>query len=115
MIKRISIPIYGGKLVLIQVQDLKEIPSRYDPDFDTDRCSGLAYHLESSHRRCTEFIIAVTYNITAGLIAHEAYHIVIKIYQTFYMDYDTVNNEPAAHLLEWIVNQCNKYFVYNGC
>lgn len=45
----------------------------------------------------------------ARVVAHEALHIVHKIFEDRYIQIDIDNDEPEAYLLGWVVGQCHKY------
>jgi hypothetical protein len=110
MIKRITIPVYLGTLVLIQLDDLMNIPAQWKPA-DSNLCGydGITYFVEN-YRGYRFFVIAVTENTSSHVIAHEALHCVNKIFEHRGIEYSLVNDEHAAYLLGWIVRQCHKYF-----
>lgn len=108
MQKIITIPIYYGKLVLFQLDDLKDIPKEFDPEFDTHGYNGLTW-THDSETGFRYFCMAFEMNTTQKIIAHESYHCLNNIFEHRGIQHDLRNDEPAAYLLGWIVERCHKY------
>lgn len=105
--KIIRIPLYTGSIVLIQLEkelDLKVVTEKYNMLPNVSEYDGIAF------RDNGKYIIAVTQKIKPSVIAHESFHAVGYIFEDHSIVIDIKNDEPAAYLLEWIVEQCHKYF-----
>lgn len=108
MIKKIKIPIYNSSIVLIQVKKLKNIPKKYNPNFDTFGYDGLVWNCDSENGY-RYFCLAVTPKIKTHQISHECNHIRDEIFLHHGIKYDLNNQEPAAYLLGWLVKMCHKH------
>ena len=105
MIKKISIPIFYGTLVLFQDYDIekacKELSIKEDninafdaiTGCDTDSEGHVGYGI--IFRKCT-----------APIIAHEAVHVAHNIIEMHGMSND---GELVAYLTGWVTLQCHKY------
>lgn len=101
--KRIKIPIYNGRLIIIKVDDWEPINIKY------------GYKLGRKHNACVfkdfndEVVVVFKDDPTPSIIAHEAVHIVNHFFKDRGIDLDTENDEPYAYFLGWIVVQLNKF------
>jgi len=109
MIKKIKIPIYNGTLVLIQNKSLQDIPKKWKPEkFDLSGYAAVTCHRDNKFG-FRYFVILFTKSIGSKTIAHEALHCMSDIFDHRGIKFDIYNDEPAAYLLGWIVDQCHKY------
>lgn len=106
-IKKISIPLYSGWLILHQTDDLKEVQDKYNLT-DISGCDGIAFVLEDKSG-IMNYYMAFESKTTAEIIAHEALHITNYIMDRHCIRPDLINDEPQAYLLGWIVKQCDKF------
>jgi hypothetical protein len=101
--KVIRIPIYKGRLVLIQAHDFSYIQERYGLPDDISGYDGLAFRFRE------DYVIAFLGTPKPGVVAHESLHIVNEICKTHIIHLSLDNDEPQAYLLEWIVDECFKF------
>ena len=97
-----NIPIYGSKWKIIFVDSLKEIASKYDLR-DDENYDAVCFIFEGDYY--TAFEIK---EITPGLIAHEAKHLVNQIFIHCDVLLDRHNDEPECFLLSWIINRIHE-------
>ena len=100
--KTLKIPLYVGRLTIIIDEDLPSIVKKY-PALKKDY---LEKHGAVTFWKGTNVYTALELkHITPGLIAHEAKHVVNRIFINIghYLDLD--NDEPECYLLSWVVNR----------
>jgi hypothetical protein len=107
-----KIPIYGGTLVVVIVTTSKEIVDMLKDDTLVD-CTGVAYTDEMKtnsgyHNRYTIILNEEYGNLNYGVVAHEALHITHMVFENKGIRPSTVNDEPQAYLIEWVVNKVFK-------
>ncbi len=105
--KTVQIPLYGGKIVVYQVSDLKAIQEKHDLT-DVEGCDALSFQINSK-QGVGVFYLAFEGKPNPSIIAHEAVHITNMILKHIYAKLDIENDEPQAYLLGWIVEQCHKF------
>jgi hypothetical protein len=109
MIKKISIPIYYGHLVIIQKKRLENIPNKWKPEgFDLHGFEALSYYVDSK-TGYRYFVLAFEKKTNPRIITHESLHCVHHIFNHKNIKYDQLNDEHGAYLIGWIVTQCHKY------
>ena len=108
--KKIEIPIYLGYLVIIVTDDFKKIIKKYNIASSSDPndhdYSAITFRLYK--KRISNYYCVLRKKASPGAIAHEAKHIVNKIFQDRGINLDIVNDENETYLLGWIVNQIYK-------
>lgn len=105
--KKLNIPIYYGKLTIIQVKDLSKVEKKYG-------LQGLHGMVAFAFRRKRKNSSSKYYMVFEGktipsIIAHEALHMVGLIYEDINAILEIENDEPQCYLLGWIVGQCHKF------
>lgn len=101
-----DIPMYFGKLVIVQDKDGKRIAKEYGID-DVEKMAGCCFREEKKSGR-TNYVMTIFGKTTPSIIAHEAVHVVNQIFMDRYIKLDLYNDEPQAYLLGWVVEQCHK-------
>jgi hypothetical protein len=99
---RIHIPIYGGVLIIYSVVDFTEIEKIFEFDLQ-DKFGAITWH-----RNKTFYAAFMVDYITPENIAHEAKHIINKIFADRGILLDPTNDEPECYLLGWIVKEIYK-------
>ena len=97
--EKIKIPIYGGTLTIIKCDNIDEVKERFKLP-DTKHIDALVIY-----EKVGEHIIIFEKGVNHGIVAHECLHVVTNIFEETHIWIDNDNDEPAAYLLEWIVNQ----------
>lgn len=105
MKKEIKIPIYTGRLVLIQRRNLSKVSKEYGL-IDVSEYDGFTFMRDEDKLR---FFLVVNKQCTHSIVSHEVVHIVNMIYKVHSMELDVLNDEPQAYLTEWVTKQCYKY------
>ena len=103
MKKIIKIPIYFGRLHIVQEETLNIIGQKYD--IEASDCAAFAHKI-SKENKMTQYLMAFTYNCTPTMIAHEALHVVGMIYKDRGIEFNKYNDENQCYLLGWIVGKC---------
>lgn len=109
--KKLNIPIYRGELNLIKVKELKELHDLfYDiytfEDGFLDGAGALHFDIPP-----IKFYIVVEMPANIPILAHEALHATNKILDKRGIKSDFENDEAQAYLLEWIMEECIKFFI----
>lgn len=89
--KTIQIPLYYERLRIVVTKKLDK------PEY--------AAYVEFKRRGP---VLHITPKATAGIIAHEAVHIVNYVFKQADIQLDIENDEPYAYLLGWVVEQITK-------
>lgn len=101
--KTVKIPIYGGRLLIYFTDNLQSLNGKYN----LGNVEGFeALSLDDGGRR---YVIAFNDDPKASVIAHEAVHITNMIFKDVHVKLDINNDEPYAYLLEWVVEQVDKF------
>lgn len=105
--KEVTIPIYGGKLTIIQTNKLKKVEKRYGLMSlkGIDACAFIKYRENGS----AKYYLAFQGETTPSIIAHESLHMVGLVFQNINAMLTIENDEPQCYLLEWIVRECHKF------
>ena len=101
-IKKIKIPIYFGKLVIIFTDNLETIGKYNRSEIKNDLYDAFASEYKD------EYVIAIK-NVKWSVMSHEAVHIVNYIFRAVGINLDLNNDEAQAYLHGWIVNEIDKF------
>ena len=102
MIKRkIKIPIYLDKLLIIQTDNFEKIQRKYNLNGIVDYCA-ITFQTDK------EIVVVFNSKVDASIIAHEALHICSYVFKNTGVDFDRDNDEPLAYLLGYVVNKISK-------
>lgn len=114
-ISNIIIPPYGHRLLIatpLSEEDIQEMEDKWSLLNEDKQLGG--FHIVN-HEGWNSFLIIfnLSHNqsISYGMLAHEALHVVDSLFDRIGHNYDYENNEPAAYLIEWIVNEIIKHFI----
>lgn len=111
----VKIPLYGGKLVIIQCENWDYIKDKYkyalekysnQPD---ERHDGYVFENNLSYGD-TQYIVAFKDTPKGSVIAHECVHLVNSVYANCVISIDIYNDEHQAYLLEWFFDQIDTFF-----
>ena len=96
-----KIPIYGGKLqIVISDNFLKDAKKHGFSDMGVyDAFASL------DEEEDTILLMFDSKNITPGIVAHEAIHVMGFVFAARGVFYDPENDEPAAYFINWVVDQ----------
>lgn len=108
--KVIPIPLYGGRVTVHVTRDFEHTLSQvnYEGDLECDACciydlsGGANYDLIFKHGR-----------VQHGLIAHEVFHLTMRIMQHINKPYDVNNDEPEAYLNQHITGEIYAFMKQN--
>ncbi len=104
-----KIPLYHADLIIVQDDDAQKILDKYNIRFNIHGFGAATFrsHTKSGYDR---YVIAFNNeDISASLIAHEAFHVVTYLFEDKQIRIENNNDEPAAYLLGWIVGECHKF------
>lgn len=96
-IKKVDIPIYFGKLLIIQTNKWKHINRKFDLDIRRDYEAVVFKDNKNRH------VVCFCGEISFAIIAHETVHLVNNIFLDCNMKLDPDNDENQAYLTGWIV------------
>jgi len=102
-----KVPVYGGMIIIVMTneEDCYEPAIRHwhHKNSYLKGCDAVCLSNDSGNSR--DYPVIFTNKITPGIIAHEAKHIVNKIYKDLDIVLDRSNDEPECYLLSYIVNR----------
>ena len=102
--KKIKIPIYGDKWIIIVCNDLNKVLKKYNIEGDITHVDGFCYSKDGTH--ITAFLKK---HLTHDNIAHECVHLLNDIYSFNEVKLDINNDESQAYLMGWLVKQLYKF------
>ena len=100
---KIYIPIYGCHLIIIVAKDINKSGKKYG--FKNLKFSDAGVLTRKDKNGNKEYIYIQRSVITYGAIAHEAKHIVNRIFRDRGVKLDNFNDEAECYLLDYIVNK----------
>ena len=111
--RRVHIPLYGGWIIIVitDASDITECAKRHFGTEDDLSSFSAAVLRENKKEQCRSYPVVLSVNsehapsFTPGLIAHESFHIVNRIYKDIGIWHDRDNDEGTCYLLSWIVNR----------
>lgn len=106
--KKFKTPLYGTEFTVIIYSSPEEMDKFFkkkgsQSEFNHAKYDGFVYTLNSHHYCC--FYASSKRYPTPGIIAHEAKHLVNKIFIDVDQLLDRHNDEAECYLLGWIVNR----------
>lgn len=109
-IKKVDIPIYYGKLIIIKYKNVEKLNKKYNQNI-SNRYAAVVFSDESVNY--TKLIVAFHGKPSPDVIAHECAHLVNHIFINNKMGLDPYNDEPQAYLTGWFCNEIHKFFNTN--
>ena len=107
--KKIKIPLYFGELILIEDRGLMEVKKKHNFK-EMEGFAAISFR-NPTKKGYSRYVIAVRKGwVKPDLIAHEAMHIVSKVFEDRGMQCQLDNDEPQAYLMGWVVKECHKFF-----
>lgn len=109
MKKRVTIPLYGGSFIIHLTENFEKtlVDVGYGGDLECD--AAIIY--DSS--RNFDIIFKVD-RIQHGLIAHESFHLTMRIMKHINKPYDVCNDEPEAYLIQFITSEIYRFIKANN-
>lgn len=104
--KIINIPIYHGKLTIIETDDVVKSGEKYKQDLSGFDAGVFRNHCKNGYMR---YVVVLEKGVTNKIIAHECFHIVCMIFKDRHIEIDLNNDEPTAYFLGWIVGEIDKF------
>ena len=110
-IKKVNIPLYVGKLVIIFSNDEERLKKEY-PDVYLENTYSYAYF--DAETDSDNFYMVLNFHhpikqICHGNISHESLHIANFILNDRGIVADFENDEPVTYLLDWVANEVYKF------
>lgn len=105
--KTIKIPIYFGEIILLQMENLKDIEKKYNM-IDLHKYDAIAFP-HPTKRGYSRYVIACRKPIGIKAIVHECCHTANYILSDRNIKYSAGNDEQQAYLLGWIVGECLRF------
>jgi hypothetical protein len=100
--KSIAIPIYGGKLTIHVTKNMEKsmVEVGYEGELECDAC---CFHSTAGKR---EYDLIFKKDILLhGLIAHEIFHLTMRVMDQIKKPYDIKNDEPEAYLNQYLTTE----------
>lgn len=114
-VKKLYLELYKIRFILIESNDSKEVEEKYNLELGEDlyahtalrsikekeldwSCIYLVFNTKHTHAK-----------ITPGCVAHESIHAANYIFSIIGAEVDIYNDETYCYLVEWIVNQVDKF------
>ncbi len=103
--KTMRFPIYKGKFTIIMNQKLDTIAEEFNVVFDPANFVAGVFVVDGIVYAAFELD-----EVTPGVIAHEAFHVVCQLFGDIGAKIDIANDEPPAYLLTWVVDEIHKVY-----
>ena len=110
--KNITIPIYNISTMLVEVDNTQELNDKLDLDLTIKHLLGVTF----IRKKDDLLILVLNVNhkdLNHGGVAHECVHAAIRICTFLEIKLDKNNHEPLAYLVDWLVDECYKFFKFN--
>lgn len=104
---KVYIPIYGCYLTIIVTKEFEKIGKQFDSE--NSECASAQVGTRQDKNGINEYIYIQRPSVTFGTIAHEAKHIVNRIFRDRGQDLDLYNDEAECYLLGYITDNIHKY------
>ena len=104
MIKKLTIPIFHGTLILFQDVEIEEAFKMVNLEYDEETFGAFSSVCYDSSGR--QAFVIIFDDCDPDTVAHESVHIAHRIIQEHGMAGD---EELIAYLTGWVVPQCHKY------
>lgn len=105
-VKVIELPIYNGKLVIISGNDFMDVPKKYIVETPDNNFEAISYAMIAKDGSYNFVVFFTIQTIDVDIMAHEAAHLVNKIFKAHSVKYSRDNDEHFAYLLGWITKKC---------
>lgn len=105
--KKIKIPIYFGKLIIIKAKDLTSLNKEFNTDIDNSFDAVTFKKLKKSGS--IQYIVAFNHKVHGSIISHEVCHLVNMIFKHNYISLDIDNDEPQAYLHGWLFDKIETF------
>lgn len=106
--KSIKIPLYTGKLIIIQTDDLEKVNIMFDTMFKTHGYDAITF-MDEEKNGFTNYVVAFQGKPSASTIGHESMHVLTYIYKEHGIRLSINNDEPQAYLIGWIIGELHKF------
>lgn len=105
MIKKLTIPIFHGTLILFQDVEPEKAFAMVNIEYDGDDYFGAISQVCEDRNGNRAFVIIFD-ECDPQAVAHEAVHVAHRIAEEHGINYD---EEFIAYMTGWVVTQCHKY------
>lgn len=105
-IREIPIPIYFDKIKVVICKKLSKGVKALKldlGDWNPDQYDAFVHYPNT--KKALKYIVFIKPNSCSSVIAHEACHIVNKIFKDRQIYLDPINDESQCYLLGWVVKQ----------
>lgn len=108
--KTLKTPLYGTKFTIVLYDSPDELKDEFnDIDFSHEIHEIDGSVFVKNNELFIMFWIDEKSNISSGVIAHEAKHLVNKIFIDICCELDRYNDEPECYLLGWVVDEIHAF------
>ena len=106
--------VYPAQLVFVHTDDLPELVQYFGLQDMGPVSGGRVYDYQGADFYCIFMLVRCGTGQEPASMAHEAYHAVNYLYQFYDIEHDTVNDEPTAYLISYILVWWCDFMVSNG-
>lgn len=103
-IKKLDIPIFQSKLIIILDKDLSYVEKKYKTP-SLEKYGAVTLRDNNNYRN---YVVAFEYS-SGSIIAHEIVHIVNYIYSDCGIELDRSNDENQAYLTGWLFREIDNF------
>lgn len=104
--KEIKIPIFPGKLIVINTEDFALVNSKYKTKIPEGKYDAVTFLDEDDN-----YVVAFdSVNVSNGIIVHESVHVVNHILDSLDTSPSTKEDELQAYLTQWVFEQITNIF-----
>lgn len=107
--KTVDIPIYFGKLTIINTTNFEKINKKYHTKINKNLYDAVVFKSNKNN----EYIVVLK-KIDWSVIAHEVVHLVNNIFIDTGIQLDRINDEPQAYLTGWIFTEIIEFLKENN-
>lgn len=100
--QKVYIPVYKGMLVVV-VGEFEEVWKEYNLSDDPNIYDALVWVKTDKEGLITYYVAFRATNPRANVVAHEAVHLVNRVFRDRGVQLDVWNDEPQAYLTDWMV------------
>lgn len=104
--KEIKIPIFPGKLIIINTEDFALVNLKYKTEIPDGKYDAVTFLDEND-----DYVVAFDKaNVSNGVIVHECVHVVNHILDSLDTSPSTKEDELQAYLTQWVFEQISSIF-----
>lgn len=106
--KTIKIPLYTGKLTIIQTDDFKALEKQYNLENIDNTIEAFVFK-NYDKKPSPTWVIVLPENVKLPVVVHECVHLTNFVFNHVRIKLDSENDENQAYLTEWFFEQIQNF------